>query len=251
MANMMTPINCKSKQFSIFILFFIFFESIYSQDLLRGYVLSSTDSTSIESIKIFNMNTEKTVYSDEKGYFKIEVHIADSILIESYYFEKLVFQIKKEQIDKVQFIYINEKTFNLDEVHLIQFNKEQFNSNLKKELLSDINNQHYLYQPEPNYNFNFIKAIPFIIKTISKKEEVVELVQLKYEILELLLKDETVFPQLFLSQTLGISEAQTSLFLSYIESKNIQLEESEFKNPLMLIEIFIKSADEFKKLKEE
>jgi len=50
---------------------------------------------------------------------------------------------------------------------------------------------------------------------------------------------------------LGISEAQTSLFLSYIESKNIQLEESELKNPLILIEIFIKSADEFKKLKEK
>lgn len=242
----MNSITCKCKQFSIFIIFFLLFESTYSQYLLRGYVLNRADSTSIELIKIFNKNTGKTVYSDEKGYFKIEVHIADSILIESYYFEKLVIHIKKEQIDQVQFVYLNEKTFDLDEVHLIPFNEEQFNSNFKKELLSDINKQYYLYQPEPNYNFNFIKAIPFIIKTISKKEEVVELVQLNYERLELLLKDETVFPPQFLSQTLEISEAQTSLFLSYIESKNFQLEESELKNPLMLIEIFITSADEFK-----
>ncbi len=224
----------------------------FGQSNITGTVLNHDDLTTLQGIKIMNLNSKQFCYSTEYGGFSINAVSNDTLSFESTFFNPLQVVVTQHLIDKKDKKFeMKETVFDLAEVKLIKFNQEEFNLKLNEEIQNDIKNRPYLYCPKPKPNINIVGVIGLVIKPLMKKEIVENRVDLSYEFFENLFENNPLFNDVFLTQQLGLNSEEKSLFFEFCSYQNIIVSKDVLNDNFQLIDVLIKQSEIFKKRKTE
>ncbi|MES2811886.1 MAG: hypothetical protein V4670_05380 [Bacteroidota bacterium] len=227
------------KQLILFFLFFV--QSIFSQSVLKGKVVSDANP---DGIMVVNYSTKVSTVTENGGFFTIEAKIGDKLVItsnridgieiklDSYSFQKEILYIrvksKPNQLEEVQIKSISAKSMGL-----IDKNYKEMSKNERK--------LDYLYYSPIDLLFSTISGERRNLKRnieLEKKQKNIQKLQF-------------LFPEDYYFETLKISKEALFGFLIYCMDDsqiNLNLENKNKSNlKLRLVEL----AFRFKEMKNE
>jgi hypothetical protein len=218
--------------FIIIILFFI--QSLTAQEV-RGIIYDSDGRVS--DFEIVNLNSGNYSATNKEGYFTILSDLGDTLVFNSIQFEKQILIVEQKHLQETIVIELRKTVNALDQVNISsstsKFNVEKANTALKKEFLTDIERNWFLYYP-PNSKGNLFDGFESIInKLFPKKPEIRKIELNDYQ--ELFTSDETLNFEYF-KNSLEIPEKDYNLFLDYLESKSLNYDLLDKSRRLDLIQ---------------
>ncbi|WP_157823391.1 hypothetical protein [Olleya sp. 1-3] len=237
-------------------LLIIFLASCFvSAQTINGSVYDSIST--LENIKITNLSSKQMTTSDVNGRFSIAGKIGDTLHASSLFYNEQKLVLKDYHFHESVVIELKQIFNNLDEVQLITPHKETLADietvqvTLKNQFAEDRKNNPHLYSKQPTTGgIDIIQVIGLIAKLFENKDKYVAppFVAITLQDLEALIETSQLFDKKLLTNTLNIHEDNINLFLQYLEAKTIDSELLKENKEVYLLEIFIKSGEDFKQL---
>ena len=195
--------------------------------------------------------------SDVKGRFSIAGKIGDTLHASSLFYNEQKLVLKGYHFHESVVIELKQIFNNLDEVQLITPYKETLADietaqvTLKNQFAEDRKNNPHLYSKQPTTGgIDIIQVIGLIAKLFENKDKYIEppFVAITLQDLEALIETSNLFDKNLLTNTLNIHEDNINLFLQYLEAKTLDSELLKETKEVYLLEVFIKSGEDFKQL---
>ena len=206
--------------FIIIILFCI--QSVTAQEI-RGIIYDSDGRVS--DFEIVNLNSAIHSTTNQEGYFTIPSDLGDTLVFNSIQFEKQILVVEQRHLQETIVIELKKTVNALDQVNISssnrKFNLEKENNKLKKEFLTDLERNWFIYYP-PNPKGNIFDGFLSVIDKLFPKKPEIRIIELS-DYQELFTSDEILNFE-YLKVSLGIPENHYNLFLDYLESKSLNYE---------------------------
>lgn len=201
--------------------------NIFSQEF-KGKI--HTDLGTPQDIEIRNYKTEKMIFSNLHGDFRIEAGAKDTLSFSSPFYQTKTVVIDSTSLNKNNTVYLKHKIIALDEVAIHRekhpFDVEELQANSEEQFKSDYEKHPYLYksqkQIENEYYFNFLGVGKLLVDNVGqlifpKKDK--EEPKITYKDLKDLFSDDDFFTEQLLEEELQIPEEKKYLFFSYCENR--------------------------------
>jgi len=236
------------KQF--FILFTLFSCITVTAQKISGVVYNATSK--VEDIKIENLTTKQSTFSNKNGAFTISAKAKDTLKVSAiFYITQLI--VVKHIYEKEPFVIQLKKANNtLEEVSINGNQKEKIadiktiNVSMRNQILEDIKRNPHLYGKAPSGNIDFIKIIGLIGKLFKNKNKAEPFKPIVYQdLVSLFNGTNKLFNDALLIETLNIDLENKFLFFELCEAKSINSKLLEDKNELELLENIITIGNEF------
>jgi len=236
------------KQFII--LFTVFSCITVTAQNISGVVYNATSK--VEDIKIENLATRQSTFSNKNGAFTISAKAKDTLKVSAiFYITQLI--VVKPIYETEPFVIQLKKTNNtLEEVSINGNQKEkvaniiEINTSLRNQILEDIKRNPHLYGKAPSVNIDFIKIIGLIGKLFKNKNKAEPFKPIVYQdLVSLFSGTNKLFNDALLIETLNIDLENKFLFFELCEAKSINSKLLEDKNELELLENIITIGNEF------
>ena len=218
--------------FIIIILFFI--QSVTAQEV-RGIIYDSDGRVS--DFEIVNLNSSIYSTTDQEGYFNISSYLGDTLVFNSIQYEKQILIVEQRHLQETIVIELRKTINALDQVNISsstrEFNVKKANNELKKEFLTDIEKNWFLYYP-PNSKGNLFDGFVSVFNKLFPKKPEIRIIELS-DYQELFSSDDTLNFE-YLKESLGIPEKHNYLFFEYLESKSLNYDLLDAQRRLDLIQ---------------
>jgi len=225
---------------------------LYSQNI-EGKLYD--DKGLLNGVKITNSNSKITVVSNNKGEFKIQAKISDSLVFSSLFHESFSLKLSKSHFDDILVIELKKTVNQLDEVMLSNtpkakpFTAESYQTNLQNQILEDIKKHPYKYGKQPSGNIDFVAIAKLLGKLFKKKRSnIPDIGPVTYEQIDSLFKKDELFNDSLLFTTLSIPKDAKFLFFEYCEARNISNLLILNNNRLQLLEELHQSSLKFNEI---
>ncbi|MGS2761254.1 hypothetical protein [Sinomicrobium sp. M5D2P9] len=212
----------------------------------------STSGQLLKNIKVTNLHTRITTYSDEEGRFNIPARKKDSILFSSDFFEEKVIMVRPRHFREELHIDLTEKVNQLDEVIVEDkyiapdFDEKAYSSGLQKQIAEDMKNDPLKYMSNTSGNMDFVLIFNLIYGLFKKdKQKEAPPKTIVYEDLDNLFKSDPFFTEKLLTNELKIPRDYRGLFLVYCESRKIDAGLLAQDNRFDLLNALILHSKEF------
>jgi len=234
-----------------FYLFFILISCIsLSAQNINGFIYNATSS--IEDIKVENISTKKSVFTNSNGEFVISAKTNDTLKISSIFYITQSIVIEPIYLKEALVIELKKAENTLDEVKINGAEKEKIanvidiQANMRNQILNDIKNNPHLYGKAPSGNLDFIKIIGLIGKLFKNKYKDEPFKPIIYsDINSLFNTKHKLFNDNLLTETLSIEQEKKFLFFEFIEAKNIDSKLLIDNKELLLLEEILLVGNEF------
>ena len=222
----------------------------YSTKKISGVVYNATSK--VEDIKIENLTTKQSTFSNKNGAFTISAKAKDTLKVSAiFYITQLI--VVKHIYEKEPFVIQLKKANNtLEEVSIYGNQKEKIadiktiNVSMLNQILEDIKRNPHLYGKAPSGNIDFIKIIGLIGKLFKNKNKAEPFKPIVYQdLVSLFNGTNKLFNDALLIETLNIDLENKFLFFELCEAKSINSKLLEDKNELELLENIITIGNEF------
>ena len=222
----------------------------YSTKKISGVVYNATSK--VEDIKIENLTTKQSTFSNKNGAFTISAKAKDTLKVSAiFYITQLI--VVKHIYEKEPFVIQLKKANNtLEEVSINGNQKEKIadiktiNVSMRNQILEDIKRNPHLYGKAPSGNIDFIKIIGLIGKLFKNKNKAEPFKPIVYQdLVSLFNGTNKLFNDALLIETLNIDLENKFLFFELCEAKSINSKLLEDKNELELLENIITIGNEF------
>ena len=234
-----------------FLIMQICFSQAVSRKLIQGKIIS--DSTKIEDVTIFNVNSKiaKSVTND--GFFELLVKANDTLLFSGLLFKsKRVILTDKIINQKLLIIELEPSVIELDEVVINNIKLNPISGGSQKyvdkqffgDSKSSLKNQ-FVYDGSITNGINFVRLFKDAAKIFKKKETKKATFVSEVEFSEYTLK--RIKPSFFTS-TLDLKEEQVKLFLVFCENDVKTKSLIESKSDFELMDFLIAKSKEFKEI---
>lgn len=227
--------------FLIIILFCI--QSVTSQEV-RGIIYDSDGRVS--DFEIVSLSSAIHSTTNQEGYFTISSDLGDTLVFNAIQFEKQILIVEQKHLQETIVIELRKTVNALDQVNISsstrKFNVKKANTELKKEFLTDIERNWFLYYP-PNSKGNLFDGLESIINKLFPTKPEIRIIELS-DYQELFSSDETLNFE-YLKNSLEISENHYNLFLDYLESKSLNYDLLDKSRRLDLIQKINHISEEY------
>jgi len=228
----------------IFIIIILFCVQSVKAQQVRGIIYDSDER--ISDFEIVNLNSGIYSTTNQEGYFTISTDLGDTLVFNSIQFEKQILIVKKRHLQEPIVIELKKTINALDQVNIssstMEFNVEKANNELKKEFLTDLERNWFIYYP-PNPKGNLFDGFVSVINKLFTKKPEIRIIKLS-DYQELFTWDDTLNFE-YLENSLGIPENHYSLFLDYLESKSLNYELLDNSRRLDLIQKINHISEEY------
>lgn len=237
------------------VILFLFFQTSYSQNtsrkIIHGQVVN--DSTRVENVVVFNINTEKGRIVNPDGSFEVLAKANDTLVFSSLSFKPVKIVLTQKQMEEPLLIVILEVFYNqLNEViiddksaHPVPDNTQNI---VDKQYVADAKSSpknQYVYDGSIVNGVNFVRLYKDVLTILKKKNPKQSNFTSELNFTEKALQINYTF----YTKTLSLTDEEIKLFLFYCEndvkSKSVLKSKSDFE----MIDFMIKKNKEFKKLK--
>ncbi len=227
--------------FIIIILFCI--QSVKAQEV-RGIIYDSDKRVS--DFVVINLNDAIYSTTNQEGYFTISTDLEDTLVFNSIQFDKQILIVEQRHLQEPIVIELKKTVNPLDQVNISsstrEFNVKKANNELKKEIITDIERNWFIYYP-PNPKGNLFDGFVSVINKLFPKKPKIRIIELN-DYQELFTSDETLNFE-YLKKSLGIPENHYYLFLDYLESKSLNYELLDKSRRLDLIQKINHISEEY------
>ena len=237
------------------VVLFLFFQTSYSQNtsskIIHGQVVN--DSTRVENVVVFNINTEKGRIVNPDGSFEVLAKANDTLVFSSLSFKPVKIVLTQKQMEEPLLIVILEVFYNqLNEVviddksaHPVPDNTQNI---VDKQYVADAKSSpknQYVYDGSIVNGVNFVRLYKDVLTILKKKNPKQSNFTSELNFTEKALQINYTF----YTKTLNLTDEEIKLFLFYCEndvkSKSVLKSKSDFE----MMDFMIKKNKEFKKLK--
>lgn len=242
------------KKIYLFLFFFmiqICFSQVITRKLIQGKIIS--DSTKVEDVIIFNVNSKTAKSINKDGFFELLVKANDTLLFSGLLFKsKRVILTDKIINEKLLIVELEPSFLELDEVVI---NNKKLNpvsggsqKYVDKQFFADekssLKNQ-FIYDGTITNGVNFVRLFKDVAKIFKKKEAKKATFVSEVEFSEFIL---TRIKHSFFTSTLGLKEEQVKLFLVFCENDVKTKSLIESKSDFELMDFLIAKSKEFKEI---
>jgi hypothetical protein len=233
----------------------LFFQVSFSQNGLRKTIHGQAvnDSTRVENVVVFNINTEKGRIVNPDGSFEVFAKANDTLVFSSLSFKPVKIVLTQKQIEEPLLVVILEVFYNqLNEViiddkstHPVPVNTQNI---VDKRYVADAKSSpknEYIYDGSIVNGVNFVRLYKDVLTVLKKKNPKQSNFTSELNFTEKALQINYTF----YIKTLNLKDEEIKLFLLYCEndvkSKAVLKSKSDFE----IMDFMIKKNKEFKKLK--
>lgn len=229
---------------------------MYGQQL-HGEVFSQGP---LEKVEVANKRTKKTVFTNWKGRFEIQVAIGDYLIFfrEGYGIQKK--RITSDMLEHGMRVDMGKKVINLEEVVVRDgqitehFNINDYNNNLQSQLQTDIQNNPHLYQPNPlAAGGNILGLVTALVDLFrDKKQERLD-AEARRKANEILKFShyEKMRKISFYTDTLKVPKEKLPEFFYFCETKGVKKQQFIEMQPFKQMDVLFKLAQTFQRRMEE
>lgn len=241
----------KIYSFLFFFMVQISFSQAVSKKLIQGKIIS--DSTKIEDVTIFNVNSKIAKSVNNDGFFELLVKANDTLLFSGLLFKsKRVILTDKIINEKLLIIELEPNVFELDEVVINNKKLNPFSGGSQKivdkqffdDAKSSPKNQ-FIYDGTITNGVNFVRLFKDVVKIFKNKEAKKATFVSEVEFSEFTLSR---IKHSFFTSTLGLKEEQVKLFLVFCENDIKTKSLIESKSDFELMDFLIVKSKEFKEI---
>lgn len=210
------------------------------------------EESTIKGAKIFNISNNTSTYTDDKGDFKIQASVNDTLILSSLFHKEKKVKLTENHLKETNVFELKKIVNALDEV-LLSENREVviFDAKIYAKIFSiqmknDMKNRPYLYHPPPSENIDFIKIAGLIGKLFKiKKKKDAPFITATYKTFDSLFKNDEFFNKNLLTNQLQIKEAYKPLFFDYCDVKQIDKQLLKKENRVILLDSLFNCSKEF------
>ena len=242
----------------LFGLFLLSFKS-FSQEI-SGKLYGDKDVA--KDVKITNLSTNISTYSDENGDFKIKAVLNDTLVFFSTFYEEQKILVNDFKLKEKFVVQLKEKINELDEVVVSstaeakEFNLEVYNQKFKKQIKEDFkNNPAYATLSNGTLSLDLIKASNFIGEKIGelfkRRREGASYkstAYISFKDLDTLFSSNSIFNDVLLKSKMQISTKNKFLFFFYCEEQKLNAILLSEENEFLLLDELLNQASVFNKL---
>lgn len=214
-----------------------------------------------KDIKITNLTTGMSTYSDEYGDFEIKAELNDTLTFVSSFYEEKKLRVDGFKLKEKFVVQLEEKINQLDEVVVSnmagvkEFNSGEYNKEFKNQIGEDVKKNPYAYEPQSDGRLDLIKASNFIGEKIGKLfkkngegASYENVTYITFKDLDTLFSNNSFFNDGLLKNELNIPTEKKSLFFYFCEEKKLNSTLLSKENEFQLLDELIIQASVFKKL---
>ncbi len=232
----------------VLLLFLIPF-SMVSQELV-GKIYD--EESTVKGATIYNISKAIIRHTNDKGDFKIEASVNDTIIFYSLFHKQQTLKLNKAHFSNTLVIELKKAVNDLDEVMITNNPKEkvfiakQYKDNFGLQIENDMKERPYLYKPPPSGNLDFVKIASLIGKLFkSKKTKPTPIITMTYKELDSLFSNNSFFTNKLLTNELKIPKEYKSLFFDYCDAKGINQNLLLKDNQFLLLDKLVNYSQEF------
>jgi len=253
-SGMNFDINLAINKIFLFGLFLLSFKS-FSQ--ISGKLYGEKDVA--KDVKINNLTTNISTYSDENGDFKIKAVLNDTLMFNSSFYEEKKMRFDDFKLKEKFVVQLKEKINQLDEVvvnnmvGVKEFNIEEYNIEFKSQIGEDVKKNPYAYEPQSDGRLDIIKAGNFIGEKIGKLfknrgegASYNNATYITFKDLDTLFSNNSFFNDALLKNKLEIPSENKFLFFYYCEEQKLNSTLLRKENEFLLFDELTKQASVFK-----
>ncbi|WP_033961958.1 hypothetical protein [Psychroserpens jangbogonensis] len=228
--------------------------SILSQNI-NGKVYDA--ETTVKGALVINVTQNIMTYTNDKGDFKIQAKVKDTLYVSSLFHTKTFIAIKEQDFEDIVVIEVKKTINELDAVLLRDERERKFDSikmasQVNEQLKEDIKRNPIQYTPAPSGNIDFIAIAGMIGRLFkSKKPKEEPIVPITYKEFNSLFNKDRFFNDALLSFDLNIPKEYQALFFDYCDSKGIDSKLLAKNKQVFLLEELVICSQEFQKIIEE
>lgn len=225
------------------------FSQMESRKSMQGRIIS--DSTKVEDVIIFNVNSKTAKTLNPGGFFEIEVRANDTLLFSGLLFKsKKVILTEKLLKDKLLIVELEPNINELDEVlinnkrlnPIVGGSQRYVDQQFFDDGKSSPKNQ-FVYDGSITNGINFIRLFSDIAKIFKKKEAKKATFVSDVDFSEFALR---LLKKSFFTATLGLKDHEIKLFLFYCENDAKAKSIVETKSEFELMDFLVIKAKDFK-----
>jgi hypothetical protein len=243
------------KTVSKIVVLFLFFQVSFSQTTLRKTLHGQAvnDSTRVENVVVFNINTEKGRIVNPDGSFEILAKANDTLVFSSLSYKPVKFVLTHKQMEEPLLIVILEVFYNqLNEVIIDDTSARPVPVNTQaivdKQYVADAKSSpknQYIYDGSMVNGVNFVRLYKDVLTILKRKNPK----QSNFTSESNFTEKAMQINYSFYTKTLNLTDEEIKLFLFYCEndvkSKSVLKSKSDFE----MMDFMIKKNKEFQKLK--
>jgi hypothetical protein len=220
---------------------------------INGFVYDH--ETTVKGVKLLNTTQNILAYSDDKGQFKIEAKLKDTLIIRSYFHTIKTMVVTPYYFEKEVVIELQKITNELDAVEINKILEKKFDSIVFKvetnnQIANDIKNRPYLYSVQPSSNIDIIAIGRLIGSLFKTKNKLPEITYISSGDLVTLFENNRLFNQALIISELKIKKELQYLFFEYCSAKNINKTLITQHRDIELLDHLIESGEVFNALVE-
>jgi len=228
--------------------------SIFSQNI-NGKVYDA--ETTVKGALIVNVTQNIMTYTNDKGDFKIEAKIKDTLYISSLFHTKTFIEIKEQDFNHVVVIEVKKAINELDAVllrdeRIKEFDSIKMESQINNQIKEDIKRHPYKYGAQSNGSLDFVALFGMIGRLFKNKKHKEEpIVPITYKEFHKLFQKDHFFNEAVLTIDLNIPKEYQPLFFDYCDAKGIDSKLLAKNEQVNLLEELVICSQEFQKIIEE
>ncbi len=231
------------------LLFLILPTTVISQNI-TGKIYD--EESTVKGAKVFNISKNTSTYTDDKGNFKIQASVNDTLVFSSLFHKEKKVKLTENHLKETNVFELKKIVNTLDEVLLSEnrevviFDDEVYAKILGLQMENDMKNNPYKYKPPPSGNLDFIKIAGLIGKLFkNKKKKDTPVIAIPYKAFDSLFKNDNFFNKELLTNQLQIKEAYKPLFFDYCDTKQIDKQLLKKENRVILLDSLFNCSKEF------
>ena len=227
-------------------LFLFVSTNIFSQNI-QGIVYDSEGVVS--NFEILNKTQQLIEKTDERGYFKIEAEIGDSIIFNSMTYEKYILLALQKHFDEQIVVELKIDINELNQVNLTgskkKFDPKEYNNEFTAMIKNDREKHPYHYE-KLSPQGNLLGLVGIIYQQLFKKkpsEKIIE--KITFDDFKKLFETDILINERFLKEELKIPSELKNIFFDYLDSLSWNAELLSNENKLNLMQKLYESSSEY------
>ncbi len=239
------------KQLSI--LFVLVVPLFACSQVIKGKIYD--EDSVVKGIQVINLNQNDTIYSDDKGNFKIYATVNDSIIFKSLFHTPKTVRVMADFFNNIMVFEVKKSVNELGEVLLTNEQKEKafnlisYNIEMSLAIKEDMKRNPHLYMPKSAYSngidFVQLARMLHINKLFKKRPQKTTINYITYKQLDSLFSHSELFNDKLLTEILKIPKQHKYLFYEYCEAKKLDIDLLSPQNKLILMDSIFSIRHEF------
>lgn len=237
------------------LLFLLLLPFSFLAQTINGKVYDA--ETTVKGALVVNISQNIMTYTNDKGDFKIEAKVKDTLYVSSLFHTKTFKEIKAQDFKHIVIIEVKKTINELDAILLRDERKPKFDSiklesQISNQIKEDIKRHPYKYGTQANGNIDFIAIFGMIGRLFkSKKSKEEPIVTITYKEFNSLFEKDRFFNEALLTFDLKIPKEYQTLFFDYCDAKGINSTLLVKNKQVDLLEELVICSQEFHKIIEE